>query len=77
MDLRMIGADLVGKKFIKKGNGYEQGHIMNYNRKFVIDAVYPAYVKAHSVCENGYVLTECFSIGDLVQLGVLSRRKSV
>ena len=77
MDLRIIGADLVGKTFIKKGNGYEQGHIMNYNRKFVIDAVYPAYVKAHSVCENGYVITECFLTGELVQLGILSRRKSV
>lgn len=77
MDLRIIGADLVGKTFIKKGNGYEQGHIMNYNRKFVIDAVYPAYVKAHSVCENGYEITECFSIGELVTLGILSRRKSI
>ena len=76
MDLRILGSDLVGKKFIKKGNGYEQGHILNLNRKFVIDEVYANYVKAHTICENGYKIVECFSIGDLVQLGVLSKRRT-
>jgi len=77
MDLRILGSDLEGKTFIKRGNGYEQGHIMNYNRKFVVDEVYAHYVKCHSVCENGYKLVECFSTGELIQLGVLSRRRSV
>jgi hypothetical protein len=35
-------------------------------------AAYPHYVQAVRACENRTIITECFTKGELVQMGVLA-----
>lgn len=75
IDLRLFSQNLVGKEFTPKRSGIAQnGFVLMKSRKYVIDKVYPYFVKAHSVCDNGYLIIECFSVGDLVENGWISGR---
>ena len=40
--------------------------------KWLVIGAYPHYVRAVRTCENGYIVTECFCKGELVQMGVLA-----
>lgn len=73
IDLRLHATDLIGKELKPVRNSEAgDGHILLRSRKYIIDEIYPLFVRCHSDCENGYRLIECFGIGDLVQMGVLS-----
>ena len=62
-DLRLFAKNLEGKKI--------KADIDNRRRVYTIEKVYPYYVKARTKCENGYEFTVGFSIGDLIQQGLI------
>lgn len=72
MDLRKFALDLVGVKFKKSGK--RDGHLLEIERTFTIEEVFPYHVRCFSECENGYRIIECFSIGDLILAGALKKR---
>jgi len=43
--------------------------------KWLVIGAYPHYVRAVRTCENGVIITECFTKGELVQMGILQSRK--
>lgn len=43
--------------------------------KWLVIGAYPHYVRAVRTCENGYIVTECFCLGELVQMGLLTSDK--
>ncbi len=43
--------------------------------KWLVIGAYPHYVQAVRTCENGTIITECFTKGELVQMGILQSRK--
>ena len=73
VDLRLFANELEGKvlKPKKKMSGYSEEEGIKLRREYVIDKVYPLFVSAHTTTENGEVFKECFSVGDLVQLGLI------
>ena len=52
---------LVGKLIKKEG------------QKWLVVAAYPLCVMAVRTCDNGYIVRECFGIGELVQMGMLQK----
>ncbi len=73
IDLRLFSNELIGKTFVVVGKERFDVAGCRYSRdtKFKIDNVYPHHVTAHFTCDNGVVIHESFSIGDLVQFGLL------
>ena len=67
MDLRTIQLDLLGQ-VIKTRTEYGTEH------DFIIDEVFPHQVRTYAVCENGYILREAFSEGDLLLHGLIKSK---
>ena len=72
MDLTKYQLDLLGQRFIKRRS--KDDRVVDKDREFVIDEVFPHQVRAYSVCENGYRIVESFSVGDLILAGLLRSR---
>lgn len=72
-DLRLFANDLIGRTFTIAGKERFDSAGSRYfcNTKFKIDEVYAHHVTAHFTCDNGEEIREAFSVGDLVQLGIL------
>ena len=76
IDLRLYANDLIGKK-IKPRN--QKGGYTAYDdyiiskREYVVEAVYPYYVRCRTIVneERNITETECFSVGDLVMMGLI------
>lgn len=75
-DLRLYANDLIGK--VIKPRHHRGGHHADYDfiiskRKYVIEEVYPYYVRCREVVHDDreYVERECFNIGDLVLMGLI------
>ena len=69
-------SSLVGKTIIHSDpvtNGITGRQVVK--TKWIVVAAYPHYVQAVRTCENGTVITECFTKGELVQMGILQSRK--
>ena len=67
--------DLVGRTFsidipqlTSTGTNLRKG-------KYLIIAAYPFHVMALRVCENEYVVRECFDIGTLIMNGILEQAR--
>lgn len=75
-DLRLFANDLIGK-VIKprhhKGGNHAEGDFIISKREYVIEEVYPYYVRCREVVHDDreYVERECFNIGDLVLMGLM------
>ena len=69
-------SSLVGKTIIHRDpvtNGSDGRAVVM--TKWIVVAAYPHYVQAVRTCENGTIITECFTKGELVQMGILQSRK--
>ena len=64
-------SDFVGKEIIAE----EPTEKSARKYKWIVVAAYPNYVKAVRICENGEQITQCFSVGDLVAMGLIKVRK--
>lgn len=64
-------SDFVGKEIIAE----EPTEKSNRKYRWIVVAAYPSYVKAVRICENGEQITQCFSVGDLVAMGLIKVRK--
>lgn len=60
-------SDFVGKEII----AVEPTEKSSRKYKWIVVAAYPNYVKAVRICENGEQITQCFSVGDLVAMGII------
>ena len=54
-------------------NGLSGRQVVKTN--WLVIGAYPHYVRAVRTCENGTIITECFCIGELVQMGIIESRK--
>lgn len=70
IDLRLFANELIGKTFKVRAEDRRIGAATK-EVKYTIKEVYPFHVAAHYTCENGNTFREAFSIGDLVQMGLL------
>ena len=71
-DLRLYANDLIGKRLKPKQDKREQWEGRNPDRyKYVITEVYQNYVRCTVTCENGYTYKESFTVGQLVELGII------
>lgn len=79
MDLRLMGNELVGKKFKTKINesGFRgEVHVWNKRRDFVIDEVFEHHVLCHHDCpDTGNRYRESFNVADLMAFGVIGKGK--
>lgn len=62
-----IGKTIKKKDTIAEGALGKRSLITNW----LVVAAYPCHIKAVRTCENGCIITECFSVGELVQMGLL------
>ena len=80
MDLRLMGNELVGKKFKTKvsTSGFSgEVHVWNKSRDMVIDEVFEHHVLCHHDCEDsGNRYRESFNVADLMAFGVIGKGKS-
>lgn len=74
IDLRLFKKDLLGKsiKPRKCMTGHDECEIIKLTRDYTINKIYPFHVMAYTVCENGCIFRECFSVGDLIQLSLIN-----
>lgn len=69
-------SSLVGKTithYDPTTNGLSGRQVVKTN--WLVIGAYPHYVRAVRTCENGTIITECFCVGELVQMGIVQSRK--
>ena len=76
VDLREFSGYLMGMKIKprhQKGGNSAEGDYIISKREYVIEAVYPHHVRCRTLVneENGVTEVECFSVGDLIQMGLI------
>ena len=68
--------DLIGKEIEMMTYVVIDNSTSSYKKtKWKVIAAYPHHVLAERTCENGTIITECFTKGELVQMGILQSRK--
>ena len=69
-------SDLIGQEIVTNNPILSATGTATRKCKYIVIEAFPYFVKGMRICDNGAEIVQCFSIGDLVTMGLIKAYKA-